>query len=464
MEYVTRNVKDILAFAEANGVTVEINEPYIHLSKDEKQTWFGVDRHGRFNGCRSNFDKDLYIFGYRRELNQEELLGYIKGQYTGPWFSVWLDEQFESFGKDYDKFKRYINKTFNVRNKIILLDDGTVELKINIVTIHFWSCGEITTKIYNKESYNRDFIASYAYHYLDNGELVWFKSEDNPMYDIGDASYYLSQLIDMDFEECEEHPGTWYKADGVCPICAQKFKIHSYSQDALQFFKFRKLDAEKNPVYYGVELEFDTDPTKVSIALKKHTHHMIAKHDGSIAGFELVTAPATFPVHKEEFSTFPFDKQTVTSRDGMHVHIDKKALTTMQIGKICEFIYNKENLRVLTKVAGRSPTQYCSTTDGVKTLLGSLEEYENGLNYRVEGSHGTAVNVSNKNTIEVRIFRTPETYEEFMTRLEFVKAMVDYTKPGAVNQGFKEFKELNRFLNYVTECRKVYPNLFQSII
>ena len=191
---------------------------------------------------------------------------------------------------------------------------------------------------------------------------------------------------------------------------------------------------------------------------------MIAKEDGSILGFELVTAPATFPIHKEEFKKFPFDEQVVSDRDGMHIHIDKKALSTLQQGKMFEFVYNEDNRNFLHKIAGRVGNNYCSTTSSKKTILQGLVESGGSLAYSVEGSHQTAFNISNKDTLELRIFQSPKTLEEFMARLEFTKALIDWTSPGQVSLRPSEFKELNSFLNYVTDCRKVYPNLFREVI
>jgi hypothetical protein len=459
MQYAPRNIEGIKNFiAEYPEIPLSEQGSYTYISSTStgEMTWVN-SRGGRVSHHKVGYDVFMFNLGYRRDLTQEELTGFIKGKLNGPWFQEWLEKTFETFD-NYIAFKRYINSTFNVRSRVVLCSDGTVAHKKDVRVYTIWREGDISKEII------KHIPSSMLWVYMSNGEKLYFEQEDMPRYNINGSVVTLYEIIIHNFTECEEHPDHWFKYGEACNICAQRYKIHSYQTDALSFFSFRKLDKEKRPVYYGVELEFDTPPVQVAHALRKHTHHMIAKYDGSIRGFELVTAPATFPIHKEEFSTFPFQDQVVTSSDGMHVHIDKSALTTLQIGKLCEWVYNPENLNLLTKIAGRVPGGYCSTNVFEKGVLGQLQEHKDGLHYNVEGSHQTAINISRKNTVEIRIFRTPENYEQFMARLEFVKAMVDWTAPGAVGYGFKEFKNANRFLNFVTDSRKVYPHLFNEII
>jgi hypothetical protein len=459
MKYAPRTIEDIKNFlAEYPEIPLSEQDNYIYISSTStgEMTWvYSIG--GLISRYKMGYDTFMFNLGYRRDLTQEELTGFIKGKLNGPWFQEWLEKTFKTFD-DYVSFKRYINSTFNVRNRIVLCSDGTVAHKNDVKIYNVWKEGDISREISKHTPSNMSWV------YMSNGEKLYFEQEDMPRYNINGSAVTLYEIIAHNFVECEEHPDHWYKYDGACNICAQLYKIHAYQTDALSVFSFRKLDKEKRPVYYGIELEFDTPQRQVAHALRKHTHHMIAKYDGTISGFELVTAPATFPIHKEEFSNFPFKDQVVTSSDGMHVHIDKSALTTLQIGKLCEWVYNPENLNLLTKIAGRVPGNYCSTGVCEKGILGQLQEHKDGLHYNVEGNHHTAINISRKKTVEIRIFRTPESYEQFMARLEFVKAMVDWTAPGAVDYGFKEFKNANRFLNFVTDSRKVYPHLFNEII
>jgi hypothetical protein len=458
-KYFNDTMTNIIQWCIENNASHERSGNYVYIydGNGYSKCWVHT------NNTSANADLILYGLGWRRELKKEEIETWIKGlhhTYRGLMFTDWLNDKWqeEQFKSDFRLFRSYINKTFNTRNRISLLKNGKVALTKYIITYTEYVDGEFIER-----EVTSPVPDSLSYAYMGT-QPIYYDYSTVSCYYIDNTYLPIFKIIVEDIQECPDHPGELYMPDGVCRLCAEKYKIHSYSTNALDFFEFRKLDKEKNPVYLGVELEFDTEPRLLKNALEKHTHHMIAKHDGSILGFELVTAPATYAIHKQEFETFPFEKQVVSYRDGMHIHIDKKALTTMQIGKMFEFMYTQENIELLKVIAGRGLGTYCSTTSGVKSLLSTLKEHEGGLEYRVEGSHGTALNVSGKSTIEVRIFRTPETYGEFMSRLQFVKALIEWTAPGAVDYGVKGFKDANNFLNFVTEGRKSYPNLFNSII
>ncbi len=428
------------------------------IFNDDSQYWVcNRFRNSDYYDYSHGLSSKLLSLGYTFTLTDQDRKDYLTGKDHYPQLDQWLKEKFSEF-KSEKAFRSYINKTFGVRGRI-----------------DFHNGEPYATEWYRIEPVWSD-EHGFVYKILKKSEMdlqsktikgqTYFIETGCKYYDISGSYYTLLELFLLDLEdveECQEHPGNFYFISQGCPVCNAQFKIQSYSTNALDTFKFKKKETEKNPLYLGIELEFDTDRKKAPPLIRRFKDHMIAKEDGSIDGFELVTAPATFSIHAEIFKEFPFNKQKVTSRDGMHVHVDKKSLTTLQMGKIFEFIYNDNNYKFIKKIAGRDLNNYCSTVTK-KSVLSGIEEHENGITYRVEGSHHTAINVSNKNTVEFRIFRTPSTYEQFMARLEFVKAMVDWTKPGQVPYGINGFKEEKNFLNYVTDCRKVYPNLFKEII
>jgi hypothetical protein len=175
----------------------------------------------------------------------------------------------------------------------------------------------------------------------------------------------------------------------------------------------------------------------------------------------VVTAPATFDIHQEMFKKFPWNDQKITRKDGMHVHIDRSKLNEAQIGKMFEFLYNKDNDTLINRIAGRNiqMNHFCTNTHARSMKYNLYRKASGKLSRNTEGSHGTALNISYKGTLEVRIFQSPSTYEQFMSNLEFVQSLIAYTSPGVV--AYHEARKQENYLNFID--RKTYPNLYRTI-
>jgi hypothetical protein len=223
-----------------------------------------------------------------------------------------------------------------------------------------------------------------------------------------------------------------------------------------------KDDGEKNPIFLGIELEYDHATGKKKAVYKALKGHAILKRDGSVpSGFEIVTAPGTIAYHKKAFAGF-FKKVPLKnySNCGMHVHIGKKHLTEMQIGKIISFIYKKDNIPFITLVAGReyNKNHYCGAREE-RSITHGIYGDEQGVSR--SGDKYQAVNTAKENTIEIRVFSPPITDEELFYKLEFVQALVDFTMPSVVS--VKDCNNLDKFVSFVASYKKIYPNLSKFI-
>ncbi|MDE1867787.1 MAG: amidoligase family protein, partial [Thaumarchaeota archaeon] len=229
-------------------------------------------------------------------------------------------------------------------------------------------------------------------------------------------------------------------------------------------------------LFLGVELELENRTSSNLLnTWKTLKDHAIIKRDSSVSnGLEICTAPASISVHKEEFKDFidMVKNSTLEARStcGMHVHVDRANLTELQIGKILSFMYNKQNKKLINKIAGRKDNNYCSleyeksVTSGVYFDESSDRDYRKKLHRSQSEGRYTGVNLSPAHTIEFRIFASTISYEEFSKNLEFVQSMIDFTKPSAVNvKSLKDFENKEVYLNFVKENRKQYPNLFQFL-
>jgi hypothetical protein len=169
--------------------------------------------------------------------------------------------------------------------------------------------------------------------------------------------------------------------------------------------------------------------------------------DGSLNyGFEMVTHPMSLPAHRELWK-FLQDKEAIkymrshnTSSCGLHVHVNRRGLSSLQIAKIVTFVNNRDNEHLIRAVARRYADGYCRIKD--KTI---------GKSCRSEDRY-EAVNITPRETIEFRIFKGSLKYESVISAIEFAYAVTEFCKPSVTS-----IKDLNadKFLDF---CAKEMPD------
>lgn len=210
---------------------------------------------------------------------------------------------------------------------------------------------------------------------------------------------------------------------------------------------------------------------------------VMVKEDGSLsmnghyqqsvyAGFEVVSAPADIEVHRQrwgkllEMENFKQLRAWDTETCGMHVHVSKAALTTLQIGRILMFMTHNDNKKFIAKVAGRGENKYCRAhhkeklSDGIQ--YGEVE-VRDGVEYiqadfhlpRNDEARRQAVNITNPKTIEFRIFRGTVHPRHIIRNIEFCDAVCSYCHPGS--RSFLELRDWRPFIKYCADNRKTYP-------
>jgi hypothetical protein len=265
------------------------------------------------------------------------------------------------------------------------------------------------------------------------------------------------------------------------------------------------VDDEKAPgkplygIYYGVELEYEIDPRSKLVQkfvdatppAKRSTlfvgeeqrqntpvaHFVcdtvyplvkdfcIIKRDGSLGnGIEVVSLPMSMDAHRTRWDDFfgklPAHGLVVRATCGMHVHVSRELLTTLQIGKMLHFIHNPLNEPFLKIIAGRKPPEkYANITKEKKVT--DVKTHSNAnpqLRNRYDG-----FNITGGATIEFRFFKGTNSLERMLTNLDFCACLVAFTWPGAVGldknnlAGFLEFVGSNR-------SRKDFPYLYNFLV
>ena len=294
------------------------------------------------------------------------------------------------------------------------------------------------------------------YGYLFNDRYdIWLKPEQF----FHDGNVYNRDEVDIETcTNCGNESVTELMIDKVCHHCLDAtYKLHNYSTRVENMLKFKATRVRPNTVYLGCELEYETNNrNRAQLGVGKLMHgHALMKTDGSIRnGFEIVTCPATLDIHLDIFKKFydniPPDLK-VANNVGMHVHISRKPLSQLTIGKLIEFLNRLDNKQFIHHIAGRIDNSYAKmNSDRTITFL---------RKNRHGGDRYNALNLNNEKTIEVRLFATPMNYKEFASRLQFVQALVDYCSPAQSNESLKKQTHYESFMHWLSSRRRMFPEL-----
>ena len=295
---------------------------------------------------------------------------------------------------------------------------------------------------------------NYGYLFNDHHD-IWLKPEQF----YHDGNIYNRDEVDIETcTNCGNETVTELMINKVCHHCLDaSFKIHNYSTRVEQLLKFKATRVRPNTVYLGCELEYETNNrNRAQLGVGKLMHgHALMKSDGSIRnGFEIVTCPATLDIHLDIFKKFydnmPSDLK-IANNVGMHVHISRKPLSQLTIGKLTEFLNRLDNKDFLHHIAGRIDNSY-ARMDSDRTVT-FLRKYKHG------GNRYNALNLINEKTIEVRLFATPMNYKEFASRLQFVQALVDYCSPAQSNESLKKQTHYQAFMHWLSSRKRMFPEL-----
>lgn len=214
--------------------------------------------------------------------------------------------------------------------------------------------------------------------------------------------------------------------------------IHDY------YYKPEPLFRGDGDRFFGVELEVDgagedddNAAEVISIANSNGLENLYCKHDGSLDdGFEMVTHPMTLAYHQAEMPWAAILRKAVqmgyTSHQagtcGLHVHVNRDAFgetEAQQDAVIARILYFFEkNWEELLKFSRR--TQY--QLDQWAARYGYKDQPKELLDHAKKSAHAgryTSVNLTNKNTIEFRIFRGTLKYNTLIATLQLLDRICD---------------------------------------
>mgnify|MGYP003133868255 CR=1 FL=1 len=298
-------------------------------------------------------------------------------------------------------------------------------------------------------------------------------------YDLSDSVYsvvYDSELKYAQFDydlNYDENVVKLKSANGH--LRSYSFPVHHYLPKAMLPHEKK---TEKDNLYFGVELEVGYQRSvgnrrKLHLDIEQNYLKGLAicKSDGSVSnGFEINTTPMTFDFIKTTDVFFNFFNHTKNSlrsysmrSTGIHIHVSKRPLSTLQIGKMLEFVNSRKNRDFIIELSGRNPNTYCEINDILKCKDIHLKEYgTDGRNmdnrdYRALDKMNDkyqAVNLQHSETVEFRIFKGNTKPQTISRYIEFVHGLVMFSKNGS-NQNLT-YKD---FIKWVSLNKNTYPFL-----
>lgn len=226
----------------------------------------------------------------------------------------------------------------------------------------------------------------------------------------------------------------------MCYDCYNRYHgspIHDY------YYKPKPIFYGTGPRFFGVELEIDDggesgdNATEILQIANEENERIYCKHDGSLNdGFEIVTHPMSldYQLHQmpwericEEAVSMGYTSHQAESC-GLHIHVSRDAFgdtEAQQDAAIARILYFFEkHWEELLKFSRRTQGQL----EQWAARYGFKEHPREILEHAKKGYHGgryTCVNLTNRGTIEFRIFRGTLKYNTLIATLQLVDRICD---------------------------------------
>ena len=227
--------------------------------------------------------------------------------------------------------------------------------------------------------------------------------------------------------------------------------------------------------FFGVELEVDgagedddNAAEVMSIANGNGLENLYCKHDGSLDdGFEMVTHPMTLAYHQAEMPRAAILRKAVqmgykshqAGTCGLHVHVNRNAFgeTEARQGAVIARIlyFFEKNWEELLKFSRRTQHQLNQWA----ARYGYKDQPKELLDHAKKSAHAgryTSVNLTNKSTIEFRIFRGTLKYNTLIATLQLLDRICDV----ALFMSDEELKAMS-WTTFVSGCTQ--PELVQYL-
>ena len=255
------------------------------------------------------------------------------------------------------------------------------------------------------------------------------------------VKFVCANCADTDYNYCPEC-GRWYidsafdDHNGTCVSCAPEIILsyHSGNPNGLKFHG--NADYSFINGYIGGELEITgLDDRAAADILEACGGYDFChfEHDCSVDGAEIIFQPRTIesweaarPAVNSMYDILTEYDCTSEGGNGFHVHISRTAFGSTneeQADAIAKFmrLFSDDNFLYCCQIAGCSSAD---ANDWAKNCNQYTKEEQKRIAERHGGNRYIAVNVTNRNTVEVRLGRSTMDFDRFYGWLHFIAAMV----------------------------------------
>lgn len=307
----------------------------------------------------------------------------------------------------------------------------------------------------------------------------------------GDDLFECDRCGDLTDNDEKHYVGRYDDDDAAsvyCDYCVENYAYYCDRHSTYHRDSFRcghdfiePYEYKPSPIFHGVEFDLDFDRNMfmgfelevedvecandgTNIVRDALGNLVYFKYDGSLNdGFEIVSHPMTLAyAHQLEWSwTKKLTNHGYRSWDtdtcGLHVHVDKRAFTGRKhMYAFSLLLMRNRSLSYL--VSGREGNHYAQFD---KDLRLEIPKYLKNKPNHLE--RYSAVNVLNRSTIEVRMFKGSLKPERIMSALEYVHAAVDYSRNTKTGASSGEYLTAPAFIQWIRSNAKTYPNLTKYI-
>ena len=338
--------------------------------------------------------------------------------------------------------KKRINAIADILNNRIegLLDNSNINLFVCYEENQFYVADYFLTtndnKTISQEAYENDYFT------CEDCENVFHTDERRTYYE-SDNDYLCHDCLSSTGWYCDYHDDTHHD-DYHCEANEEDNSSYLDAYNAKIILEFLgKAVAEvgiqnaivliDSVLFYGIEVELHTRHEVISRydiveKFRDTMNSILCKHDGSLHqdhGFELVSTNATFHYHKKTFWNKFFElnpNQYVKAYHGYNCGIHE--------------------------ISGRDENQYCR--------FKSMTDFNSPI--KTHGEKYSVINFDNKDTIEVRIFRSNIKQISFFRYLEFVHTVNLWIRSNHKNNA-DDLHHHNYFDWLLKNVHKDYANL-----
>lgn len=297
-----------------------------------------------------------------------------------------------------------------------------------------------------------------------SGDGNWIEFRDETWCDACTHNlFYCEHCETYESEPCDAN----FNGDDVERWNRQDYEgIYSYNfkPDRPNFF-LGSADSDNQKLTFGFELEVESEGARFSDGLKIIRESLgdfvYMKGDGSLnCGYEIVTYPFSFNYYQEAID-FGFLKQLqelgyrswTPETCGFHIHIARAGFESAgHIWKFANLIL--QNPRAWQKLAGRAGTRWASYSNSDNPVMKVLKGETEPMRY-------VAVNMTNPDTIEVRIFRGSLNETRIRSAIESIYCAMEYTRNLSVHQINNGGLDFGQFVKSLVN-KGFFVNGFQS--